>query len=273
VFNLSLVVRLIYNQEAFDVYGRTAVARTSISAPSKDLAVNRFPLLAIAVVLVWIVGCNGSPGPVEEVARRTSTAAPSEPEIMPPEQDEPALDENSEGETASRPAEGSPDAADSAAPQPLNLEESGISFVVPAGWKRVTPPNRIIEAEFELARAAGDEYDGRLTLMSSGGDPQEVIATRTAEFKIEPGESVGNEKIRVGDFEASLVDLRGEWKGSSFQPVPPRADYRMLLFVLPFSERSGFYAKLTGPRTTIAAHEGEFREFLRSAKITRDRGK
>jgi len=30
---------------------------------------------------------------------------------------------------------------------------------------------------------------------------------------------------------------------------------------------------LTGPRTTIAGHEEAFREFLRSAKITRERPK
>ena len=230
-------------------------------------------LFAIGLICAWIFGCNRAPGPVEEVATRTSTAVPNESAIEAPQQDEPALDDDNERMAVSEASPGSADPAESAGPQPLNLEESGISFTIPGGWKRVTPPNRIIEAEFELPRAAGDEYDGRLTLMSSGGDPQEVIATRTAEFKIEPGEPVGNEKLRIGEFEASLVDLRGEWKGSSFQPISPRPDYRMLLFVLPFSERSGFYAKLTGPRTTISAHEEEFREFLRSAKITREGSK
>jgi hypothetical protein len=235
--------------------------------------VTRLHFVAIGLVCACIIGCNGAPGPVEEVAKRTSTAVPNEAESEPPQQDEPALDDDNEEMADSRPERTSDEPAEPAGPQPLNLEESGLSFTVPGGWKRVTPPNRIVEAEFELPRAPGDEYDGRLTLMSSGGDPQEVIATRTAEFKIEPGEPVGNEKIRIAEFEASLVDLRGEWKGQSFQPIQPRPDYRMLLFVLPFSERSGFYAKLTGPRTTISAHEEEFREFLRSVKITRERSK
>ncbi len=236
----------------------------------------RFHLPVIGLLCAWTFGCNSEPGPVEQVAKQTAKiAAGDDSEIAPPQQDEPVIDdEEKQGAIASRPAGGNAEPAEAAAPQVLDLTEtSGITFVVPAAWNRVKPQNNIIEAEFELPRAPGDEYDGRLTLMSSGGDPQEVIATRTAEFKIEPGETVGNEKIRIGEFEGSLVDLRGEWKGSSFQPISPRPDYRMLLFVLPFSERSGFYAKLTGPRTTIAAHEEEFREFLRSAKITRERPK
>ncbi len=235
----------------------------------------RFSLSIIGVLCAWIIGCGSEPGPVEQVANRTPGHMDRDSEIAPPQQDEPMIDDDEkQREAASRPGEAAGEPAEPGAAQVLDLtESSGITFLVPAAWNRVKPQNNIIEAEFELPRAEGDEYDGRLTLMSSGGDPQEVIATRTAEFKIEPGEPVGNEKIRIGDFEGSLVDLRGEWKGSSFQPIPPRPDYRMLLFVLPFSERSGFYAKLTGPRTTISAHEAEFRDFLRSAKITRERGK
>jgi hypothetical protein len=215
-----------------------------------------------------MLGCNDSAGPVQKAANTTGEVATDEPGMAPPQQQEPALDDEPEAA-----AEGESTAGektdDASGPQELQLD--GIAFVVPGSWKRVKPQTNIIEAEFELPRAAGDEYDGRLTLMSSGGDPQEVIATRKSEFKMEPGESAATENLRVGDFEASLVDLRGEWKGTSFRPMPPRADYRMLLFVLPFSERSAFYAKLTGPRTTIAGHEEAFREFLRSAKITRER--
>src|SRR5262249_48263629 len=147
--------------------------------------------------------------------------------------DEPALDDEPQG--AAREASNSGEQADDVSgPQELQLD--GIAFAVPGNWKRVKPQTNIIEAEFELPRSGGDEYDGRLTLMSSGGDPQEVIATRKSEFKMEPGEPATTENLRVGDFEASLVDLRGEWKGTSFRPMPPRPDYRMLLFVLPFSE-------------------------------------
>jgi len=148
------------------------------------------------------------------------------------------------------------------------LELEGIRFVVPGGWNKVKPQNNIVEAEFELPHLPGDEFDGRLTLMSSGGDPQDVIANRTAEFIREPGSGLTVEPLIIGRIEATWVDLQGEWKGPAFKPVDPRPDYRMLLVIIPFTERSAFYAKLTGPRETVTAREEEFRAFVQSAQIT-----
>jgi len=234
----------------------------------------KFKLLFLGVLCSFVVGCNAEPGPIEKAANSRVTSAVSDGPVDPPYQTEPEMDDDAElsSKAVSDSGKGdrSPDSDEPEGPQEVELKDSGISFVAPGKWKRVNPQNNIIEAEFSLPRADGDEFDGRLTLMSSGGLPQDTIATRTSEFTMEPGEAATTEKIPMGGFEALLVDLRGEWKGSAFQPMPPRADYRMLLFVIPFSERSGFYAKLTGPRTTIAAHEEAFREFLRSAKITRE---
>jgi hypothetical protein len=232
-------------------------------------------LLLAGFICASFAGCNNAPGPVEKIAKDTAADSNS-PESAPP-QHEPSMEDDNTGdgsdETAVSETEPIKDdvaraTADDEGPHELTLDQSGIRFVVPAGWKRVKAPNRIVEAEFELPRVEGDEYDGRLTLMSAGGDPQEIIAIRTAEFRQEPGEPATTETMKIGDFDARLVDLRGEWK-ESVRPSAPRADYRMLLAIIPFSERSAFYAKLTGPRSTIAAHETEFREFLRSAKITR----
>jgi hypothetical protein len=148
------------------------------------------------------------------------------------------------------------------------LELEGIRFVVPGGWKRVKPQTNIVEAEYELSHAPEDEHDGRLTLMSSGGDPQDVIANRTTEFIREPGSGPRIEPLPIGRIEATWVDLQGEWKGPTFRPIDPRPDYRMLLVIIPFTERSAFYAKLTGPRATVEMHEAAFRAFVQSAQIT-----
>lgn len=265
---LSPSLPLAYNQHHQTV-GAVVVSAGRLHSKRKT-SVTCWHRLVIGLLLAWMVGCQDAAGPVQQAANTTGEAAPADPGMAPPQQDEPTLDDEPEGTAESESTAGEK-TEDVSGPQELQLE--GIAFVVPGSWKRVKPQTNIIEAEFELPRAAGDEYDGRLTLMSSGGDPQEVIAIRKSEFKIEPGESATTESLRVGDLEASLVDLRGEWKGTSFRPMPPRPDYRMLLFVLPFSERSAFYAKLTGPRTTVASHEEAFRDFLRSARITRDRSK
>ncbi|MSR58012.1 MAG: hypothetical protein EXS05_10090 [Planctomycetaceae bacterium] len=226
----------------------------------------------IACGLIACAGCGEKPkvdpsalplpsgGPITS-GRQTATAVLNN-DVAPP--DLPETDDVGE----------EPDAVDAVpleqqSAEPVELKLEGISFVIPGGWKAVKPPNRIIEAEFELPHADGDDHDGRLTLMSSGGDPEEAIATRSAEFNREPGVQPQIEKIKVGEIEATWVDLRGEWKGPSFRPVEPRSDYRMLLVIVPFTSRSAFYAKLTGPQATVAAREQEFRKFIQSAQITR----
>ncbi|MFN0056450.1 MAG: hypothetical protein ACKV0T_30250 [Planctomycetales bacterium] len=154
------------------------------------------------------------------------------------------------------------------ATEPVEIKLDGIVVVVPGTWKRVKPQTNIIDAEFELPRAEGDEFDGRLTLMAAGGDPQEVIGNRTAEFRLEEGQPPKIETLIVGEVTVQWVDLRGEWRGPTFRPVEPRPDYRMLLAIIPFTPRSAFYAKLTGPSATVAAHEADFRRFVESTKVT-----
>lgn len=204
--------------------------------------------------IVIVAGCGEPPRPMPvptAPAAATDSASP----------DDPAPSKEPASETA---AAGAADAP--SGPTELKLET--ISFMVPGTWKSVKPANNIIEAEYELPRAAGDEYDGRLTLMSSGGNPEETIATRTAEFSRDADDAPQRETLKIGSIEATWVDLRGTWSGSSFQPLnPPRPEYRMVLVIIPFTERSAFYAKLVGPKETIATRIEEFREFLKSARL------
>jgi hypothetical protein len=148
------------------------------------------------------------------------------------------------------------------------LKLDGICFVVPAGWKQVRPQTYIVEAEFELPRVDGNAYDGRLTLMSSGGDPQEIIANRAAEFVQNADDRPTVETMRIADVDATWLDVRGQWKGPTFRPIDPRDDYRMILVIIPFTAHSAFYVKLTGPRELIAAREFEFLQFVQSARFT-----
>jgi hypothetical protein len=215
----------------------------------------RYFLLLAGIVLWTAAGCGGEPPqpPKAKVGKPAVDDAPDEP----PPQTEPSLDDESKIPVETGTHE-------------LKLEESGITFVVPGQWKQVKPETRIIEAEFELPRAEGDEYDGRLTLMSSLGDRDEMIGKRTSEFKSESGEPPARETMMIGGIEATIVDLRGEWRGPEFKDTKlSREGYRMLYVVVPVSPNSSFYAKLTGPRATIAAHEAAFREFLKSATISR----
>lgn len=162
---------------------------------------------------------------------------------------------------ASSPTEGTP-LADAT---PLNGLQ-GIKFMAPAGWKSVPVSGNIPEAEFALTRSDGDTYDGRLTLMSALGGFEENMARWKSEFIA--GDEPKIEKIAVDGTEATWVDLRGEWKGSSFRPIdPPRPEHRMIAIYIPLKGTQAYYVKITGPKATIAAHEAEMRTFVKSGKF------
>lgn len=219
----------------------------------------RLKIVCICFACAWLAGCSREPGPVEQVA--TSNQPDARVEQL-PDQSEPAVAQDSYNDDSSP-------SQKSAALTTIVLPESRVRFDAPSDWKKVQPSNNIVEAEFELPRAEGDEYDGRLTLMSVAGDPQQTIATRKGEFNFEPGEPPREEKMEIAGAEATLVDLRGEWLGmASGQKMAPRPGYRMLLVIVPIPG-GPLYVKLTGPRATLAGREDEFRAFLRSARLVR----
>src|SRR5262249_27013431 len=121
-------------------------------------------IVFICLACFWISACNTEPGPIEKIASTSNTSDSAAGKI--PVQTEPRLEENSHR------AEANNDAGEEDFSQPddekatltkIELPESRIRFEVPADWKKVQPQNNIIEAEFELPRLEGDEYDGRLT--------------------------------------------------------------------------------------------------------------
>lgn len=226
----------------------------------------RYHFLPAIFFAVYLVGCSGEPGPVQRAAQEAS-AGSAAAESAPP-QHEPAIDYNSAGASNLAREDRQTEQVDDPGAREMILEQSPVRLMVPADWRQVKPPNRIVEVAFELPRAEGDESDGRLTLMSASGDPQETIDRRSAEFRRETGDHPIEETVNAGDVEVRLIDLRGEWKDSN-RPSEPRPDFRMLLAIVPLSRGSAFYAKLLGPRATVAAHESEFRKFVRSVKITR----
>ena len=183
----------------------------------------------------------------------------------PPPQAEPDIEESEAPQTDSATSESEPPAEGNS---PLELSVSNVVLSVPNAWRKVKPDNNIVEAEFALPHAAGDEFDGRLTLMAANGNIEAIIGRRTSEFISEQGVEPVRKKLTVGDREATQIDVSGVWYGPDFKPIkPPRNNYRMLFVIVPFGSDSAFYAKLTGPAATIAQYEAAFDEFLKSAKF------
>ena len=210
-------------------------------------------LFATAVTILILAGCSEEPKPAAPLPTVPSSSAAG-------------------AGAAALPASGAeaPDGKTSvagAATEVGALSLEGMTFTLPTGWTKVDPPSsRIVEAEYLLPRDAGDEFDGRLTVMAAGGDNASNIDRWKSEFVIAQPDDAKVESVKPGAAEMTIVDIRGTWKGPSFKPQPPRSDYRMLAAIIPVPSGQAYYVKAVGPRATIQAFEESIRKFITSAQ-------
>jgi len=215
-------------------------------------------VVVVLLAMVLLAGCEAAKPPEAPIPTAKVTATP-----------EPSQTKAAEPATASPAAEPAAGAAEpKAAAGPLDLD--GVSLIVPEGWQRVDPPtSRIVEAEFAIPKAEGDEFDGRLTIMAAGGGRDDNIGRWRGEFVIEGQDDAKTETLTVSGIESTKVDIRGTWKGPSFKPVPPRDNYRMLAVIVPTGQTAAYYLKLVGPKATMAANAEKFDAFVSSLTLKR----
>ncbi len=150
---------------------------------------------------------------------------------------------------------------------PVSLAGGKFKMTGPKGWTKKTPRVNIIESEFLIPKSEGDDADGRLTVMQSGGGIEANVDRWKGQFAKTDKSSTTKEK--VGDFEVHIVDLGGTFKEQRgpFAPATMRKDYRMLaaIIVLKDSDRD-YFVKLTGPKKTIEANAKKFKEFVKTFK-------
>jgi hypothetical protein len=161
-------------------------------------------------------------------------------------------------------------AEDKPAETPFAIGEGKLAMTAPAGWKKVQPKSRIIEAEFEIPAAKGDEIPGRLTAMGAGGTVEANIDRWTAQFTGE-GVKPKIEKKTVGGSEVHVVDLAGTYKDTPGGPFAGgkttlREDWRMLGAIIETKDAGNYFLKLYGPKATITENEKGFQSLVESLK-------
>jgi hypothetical protein len=154
---------------------------------------------------------------------------------------------------------------------PFAIGEGKLTLTAPAGWKKVQPKSRIIEAEFEIPAAKGDEIAGRLTAMGAGGTVEANIDRWVAQFT---GDDVKPkiEKKSVGGSEVHVVDLTGTYKDSPGGPFAGgkttlREDWRMLGAIIVTKDAGNYFLKLYGPKATIGENEKGFTSLVESLSV------
>jgi hypothetical protein len=157
---------------------------------------------------------------------------------------------------------------------PFAVADGKLAFTAPKGWTKKQPRSRIIEVEFEIPAAKGDENAGRFTMMGAGGDVQANIDRWFGQFEQPDGsDSKGKvEKRTIAGKTVHYVDLAGTYKDSPSGPFAggktiKREDYRMLAAIVETKEAGNYFLKFYGPKATVAENEKAFQEMLGSLQV------
>jgi hypothetical protein len=164
-------------------------------------------------------------------------------------------------------------AEDKPAERNFTIGEGKVTFTAAEGWKKVEPKSRIVEAEFEIPAAKGDETPGRLTAMGAGGEVEANIARWAGQFVAPAGAEVKPQidKLTVGGAEIHVVSLTGTYKDSPGGPFAGgktimRENYRML-GAIAVTKSGNYFLKLYGPKATIGENEKAFRAVVESIQV------
>jgi hypothetical protein len=158
--------------------------------------------------------------------------------------------------------------------QTVTIGEGKLSLTAPASWTKKEPASRIVEAEFAIPPAKGDETAGRLTAMGAGGSVQQNVDRWIDQFAGPGGAAVKPklDKSNVGGAEVQIVDLSGTYKdtpGGPFAGGKPvmRDNYRMLGAIIQTKDKGNYFLKLYGPKATIDENEKGFQDMVKSLKV------
>jgi gluconolactonase len=150
------------------------------------------------------------------------------------------------------------------APATIRIADGKMQLKAPGAWNRKQPQSPIIEHEFAIPAAKGDQADGRLTIMAASGGVQPNIDRWYGQFTQPDGGSTRERakvtKSKIAGQEVHIVDLSGTYKDQR-GPVAPaveRPNYRMLAAIVTGKSGPDYFFKLYGPERTIAENEKAF---------------
>lgn len=157
----------------------------------------------------------------------------------------------------------------------FSVAEGKLEFKAPASWTKKTPKVRIIEVEYEVPAAKGDETAGRMTVMGAGGTVEMNIDRWISQFDQPGGGSSKDkakiEKLKVSGQDVQWVDISGTYKDS---PGPfaggktvDRENYRMLAAIVQTKDAGNYFLKFYGPKATITENEKAFRDLVDSMQV------
>lgn len=161
----------------------------------------------------------------------------------------------------------------------MALSDGRFELSVPENWERKQPRVNIIEFEYEVPAATGDEGPARVTVMGAGGTVQDNLRRWYDQFR-QPDDSATEKSAKVEEKEVAgqrvtLVDISGTYLDKPGGPFAggktiERKDHRMLAAIIEThhkGKKSGnYFIKLIGPKQTVADSKKGFDQMIESLK-------
>ena len=142
-----------------------------------------------------------------------------------------------------------------------------LKLKAPEDWVPKRPAVSILQYEFSVPTAEGDETDGRVTVMTAGGSVDANVDRWIGQFKqpdeSKTSESAKVEKLEVAGCEVRLVDISGTYgdQRGPFAPPVDRPGYRMLAAIISTPE-GNYFVKFYGPAKTVQGQAEAFRNMI-----------
>jgi len=152
----------------------------------------------------------------------------------------------------------------------IAIAGDAFKLTAPADWVAQKPRSKMIEHEFSVPAAKGDELDGRVTMMSAGGGVEANVQRWYDQFKQPDGGSTKErakvKKLDIAGQEVTLVDIAGAYndKPAPMAPGVERPHYRMLGAIIVTKKSGNYFIKFYGPQKTVTDHEEGFVEMIDS---------
>jgi hypothetical protein len=159
-------------------------------------------------------------------------------------------------------------AADDKNDSTFAIGEGRYTLPVPAGWERKPPKTKIVEHEFAVPAAEGDEMPGRVTVMAAGGSVEDNINRWCGQFT-QPDGSDTKDKAKVKTSTIAGAEVRTVDLSGTYNDAPPfagrgiqRENYRMLAAIISTKDAGNYFIKLYGPSKTISGQEAAFAKMV-----------
>jgi hypothetical protein len=158
--------------------------------------------------------------------------------------------------------------------KPYAIAEGKFKLTPPANWVVKPPKNFIIEHEFEVPAAEGDETPARVTVMGAGGSIEANVQRWRDQFTPADGAEAKDaakvEKKKIAGQQVHVVNLSGNYldKAPAQAKGVERENYRMLAAIIETTQggkkTGNYFIKLVGPAQTVGENEEGFEKMLES---------